>query len=561
VSPSSTAGPQEDGRGSSEPRPSARPLPPDAPRWHTGYREAADDEMPVADRTVTQVLARRVAERPDAPFVAFEDREGRVTELSYGAFAAHVERLAAGLASIGVGRGDRILIQLPNCVEFVATIFAAGRLGAMFVPSNTANRESEVRHLLQTTRARHVVTVAEHRETVAAAAARAQLDVQVVLCRTEPDQPVDGAIGYGSLLDAAAPAPPADAVAATDPLEIMFSSGTTSRPKGVVATHTNLLTSGRRQAMSFRVDRDDRYLTVLPLFHASAQSTTLFAALASGASAVFLERYSASRFWGQVRAHGTTRLTLVAMLLRTLMAQPPDPTDRDHRLRSIGYATNMTEAAQAAFEERFAIGLTNAYGLTEAMTEVTIAPLDGPRRWPSIGVPTMDRAVRIVGEDGTELPPRALGEIQIHGVPGETIMREYYGDPEATAWALRDGWLRTRDIGWMDEHGYVYFSDRDVDLIKSSGENVSATEVEAVLLEHPGIDGVAVIGVEDPVRDEVIKAFVVPVAGVTLTIGEIQEFCAPRLARFKIPAMIELLPELPTNSVGKIDKKLLRAPS
>jgi carnitine-CoA ligase len=381
-----------------------------------------------------------------------------------------------------------------------------------------------------------------------------------VLCRGDQDGATAGAIPYASLLNAPAPAPAAT-VAAGDALEIMFSSGTTSRPKGVVATHTNLLTSGRRQAMSYRVDGDDRLLTVLPLFHASAQSTTLFAALVSGAAAIFLERYSATRFCGRVRAHRATRLTLVAMLLRTLLAQPRSDDERDHVLRSVGYATNMTEAAQAAFEERFGVRLTNAYGLTEAMTEVTIAPLDGPRRWPSVGLPTMDRAVRIVGEDGVQLPPGELGEIQIRGVPGATIMREYYGDPEATAWALHDGWLRTRDIGRLDEDGYLYFSDRDVDLIKSAGENVSATEVEAVLLEHPGIGAVAVVGVEDPIRDELIKAFVVPVAGATPTAEAIQEFCRPRLARFKIPAMIELCSELPTNAVGKIDKKRLRQPA
>jgi crotonobetaine/carnitine-CoA ligase len=539
------------------PRPSARALPPAAARWHRGDREAGAGEMPVADLTVTEVLARRVAERPDAPFVVFEDRVGAVSTWSYAAFAAHVDRLAGGLATLGVGAQDRVLLQLPNGIEFVAAMFAAARLGAIVVPSNTANRVSEVTHLLTTTGALVILTVDEHQATMAGAVSEAGCAAQVVLCRAPDDAP---GLTYEALLQRSAPVPSAP-VAATDPLQIMFSSGTTSRPKGVVATHTNLLSSGRRQAMSYRMDGDDRLLTVLPLFHASAQSTTLYAALVCGATAIFLERYSASRFWSQVRAHGTTRLTLVAMLLRTLMAQPPAETDRDHRLRSVGYATNMTEAAQAAFEERFGVRLTNAYGLTEAMTEVTIAPVDGPRHWPSVGLPTMDREVRVVGEDGREVAAGELGEIQIRGVPGETIMLEYWGDPDATAWALADGWLRTRDIGWRDDAGYLYFSDRDVDLIKSAGENVSATEVEAVLLGHPEVEAVAVIGVDDPIRDELIKAVIVPAAGATLTAEAIQAFCEPRLARFKIPAMIEFLDTLPTNAVGKIDKKRLRSPA
>jgi crotonobetaine/carnitine-CoA ligase len=543
---------RRDGRGSEEPR----PLPPDGPRWHSGYREAADDEMPVAGMTLGAVLARQVRERPDATFLVFEDAAGDVVELTYAEFAARVEGLAGGLAALGIGRGDRVLMQLPNCPEFVTAMFAAGRLGAIFVPSNSANRISELAHLISTTEPLLVLTVAAHRAAVAGALAEAGSSARVVMVRDEPEA---GEVPYASLADGPAPEPVE--VAATDPLQIMFSSGTTSRPKGVVATHTNLLSSGRRQAMSYRSGPEDRFLTVLPLFHASAQSTTLHAALTSGGTAIFLERYSASRFWGRVRAHRTTRLTLVAMLLRTLVAQPPSPDDADHRIRSIGYATNMAEDVQGVFEERFGARLTNAYGLTEAMTEVTIAPVDGPRHWPSVGLPTMDRAVRIVDEGGAELPAGKIGEIQIQGVPGETIMKEYWGNPEATAKALLDGWLRTSDMGWKDEDGYVFFADRDIDLIKTAGENVSASEVEETLRKHPGVDEAVVFGVPDPIRDEVIKAVIVPVGGADPSEEEILDFCREQLAKFKVPSVLEFRAELPTNAVGKVDKKLLKGPA
>jgi crotonobetaine/carnitine-CoA ligase len=543
---------QQYGRGSEEPR----PLPPDGPRWHSGYREAADDEMPVAGMTINALLERRVRERPDATYLVFEDREGGVARLTYAEFAAGVEKLAGGLAALGVGRGDRVLMQLPNCSEFVTTMFAVGRLGAIFVPSNTANRISELGHLIRTTEPLLVLTVDDHRTAVAGALAETGSEARVVICRDEPEA---GEIPFATLADGRAPEPLE--VAPTEPLQIMFSSGTTSLPKGVVATHVNLLSSGRRQAMSYRAEPDDRFLTVLPLFHASAQSTTLYAALTSGGTAIFLERYSASRFWGQVRAHGTTRLTLVAMLLRTLVAQDPSPDDSDHRIRSIGYATNMAEEAQTIFEERFAARLTNAYGLTEAMTEVSIAPVDGPRHWPSVGLPTMDRAVRIVDDDGTELAPGGIGEIQIQGVPGETIMKEYWGNPEATARNLVDGWLRTSDMGWKDEDGYLFFADRDIDLIKTAGENVSASEVEETLRKHGGVDEAVVFGIPDPIRDELIKAVIVPVAGSEPDEEAILEFCREQLAKFKVPAVIEFRDELPTNAVGKVDKKLLKDPA
>jgi carnitine-CoA ligase len=525
------------GRGSEEPR----PLPPDGPRWHSGYREAADDEMPVAGMTINALLERRVRERPDATYLVFEDREGGVARLTYADFAARVEKLAGGLAALGVGRGDRVLMQLPNCLEFATAMFAVGRLGAIFVPSNTANRISELGHLIRTTEPLLVLTVDAHRAAVAGALAETGSAARVVICDDEAEA---GEIPFATLAAGRAPEPLE--VAPTEPLQIMFSSGTTSLPKGVVATHVNLLSSGRRQAMSYRAEPDDRFLTVLPLFHASAQSTTLFAALTSGGAAIFLERYSASRFWGQVRAHGTTRLTLVAMLLRTLVAQPPSPDEADHRIRSVGYATNMAEEAQTIFEERFGARLTNAYG---------------PRHWPSVGLPTMDRAVRIVDSDGAELAPTEIGEIQIQGVPGETIMKEYWGNPEATARNLVDGWLRTSDMGWKDEDGYLFFADRDIDLIKTAGENVSASEVEETLRKHGEVDEAVVFGVPDPIRDEVIKAVIVPVAGSEPGEESILEFCREQLAKFKVPTVIEFRSELPTNAVGKVDKKLLKDPA
>jgi crotonobetaine/carnitine-CoA ligase len=172
----------------------------------------------------------------------------------------------------------------------------------------------------------------------------------------------------------------------------------------------------------------------------------------------------------------------------------------------------------------------------------------------------MDRAVRIVGEDGAEPPAGEIGEIQIGGVPGETIMKEYWGNPEATARALVDGWLRTSDMGWMDEDGYLFFADRDIDLIKTAGENVSASEVEETLRKHAAVDEAVVFGVPDPIRDEVIKAMIVPVAGAAPGEEEILDFCREQLARFKVPAVLEFRAELPTNAVGKVDKKLLKGP-
>lgn len=192
------------------------------------------------------------------------------------------------------------------------------------------------------------------------------------------------------------------------------------------------------------------------------------------------------------------------------------------------------------------------------MTIVTVAPVFGEKRWPSIGLPAYDRIVRIVDERGEDVPLGSPGEIIVWGIPGRTLMKGYFKDPDATAAALRDGWLYTGDNGYFDERGYVYFFDRKKDVIKRSGENISASEVEVALLTHEGVAEAAVIGVPDPIRDEAVKAFVVAREGVDLTVDEVLRHCREHLAGFKVPTVVEIIDGLPKTSIGKIEKKVLR---
>jgi crotonobetaine/carnitine-CoA ligase len=284
----------------------------------------------------------------------------------------------------------------------------------------------------------------------------------------------------------------------------------------------------------------------------------VLAALTVGGTCIILEEYRATRFWDQVRAHHATEVSLVAMQARTLLAQPPRETDSDHDIRRVFYALNISREERDRFEERFGVELVNGYGLSEAMTLVTLAPVFGPKRWPSIGLPLDDRLVRLVDADGHDVPHGEVGEIIVRGRRGRTVMLGYHDDPVATAETLRDGWLHTGDNAYADERGYLYFFDRAKDMIKRAGENVSSAEVEAALLEHPDIAEAAVVGVPDPVRDEAVKAFVVPAEGKTLTQDAVIAFCREHLASFKVPTILEFRTELPKTSVGKIEKKKLR---
>jgi crotonobetaine/carnitine-CoA ligase len=510
----------------------------------------------VGQRHLGTLLAEQLQERPDAPWLVFEDRDGARETFTFRAFDEAVARLATGLHGIGVQQGTKVVVHLRNCPELLVTLFAVMRLGGVLVPNIVANRAPETEHVVSHSDAEFVVTSAAYAELFAEVLPRTPAVRALVM--TSRDGEPTGTHRYDELA-ASPPLTDAPAIDAEDVAEMIFTSGTTARPKAVMLTHANLLWGGERSVRDFLLRPDDRLLTALPLFHGNAQALALLPALTVGCCLVMLEEYRATRFWGQVREHRATLTGLVAMLLRTLMAQPPSPRDREHDLRVVNYAINVPVAEKDAFEERFGVTLSNGYGLSEAMLAVAHVPIYRPKRWPSVGLPCAERRVRIVDDAGEEVPTGEVGEITVHGVPGRTLMKGYYKDPEATAEAIRDGWLHTGDNGYTDELGYLYFFDRKKDVIKRAGENVSAMEVETVLLEHPEIALAAVIAVPDPIRDEAVKAFVVRRDGSVLDAEAIQAFCGERLAPFKVPTIVEFRDTLPLTSVGKVEKKVLRA--
>lgn len=500
----------------------------------------------VGNRTLRDLLDERASRRPEHPFLVFEDAGGVVRDYSYAEFTAAVDAAAAGLAELGVGHGTKVTLHLRNCPEFLFAWFGLATIGGVAVPSNVANTADELRYVLGYSDSEVLITEPSLLETARAAADG--LGAVRNLLRTDESEAWMPAGGE----------PPRPRLDSEDPVEILFTSGTTSRPKGVVLTHANCLWSGERVAAAMTLGDDARCLTSLPVFHVNAQSVTVLSALTAAGTCILLQEFSARRFWGQMRAHRATQTSLVAMQLRTLLAQPPAPTDTNHSLRRVFYAINVTDDEKKRFEDRFGVELINGYGLSEAMTLVTMAPVFGDKRWPSIGLPLYDRSVRILDDVGAVLPTGEIGEIAVSGVPGRTLFKEYYKDPAATAAALVDGWLHTGDNGWLDADGYVFFLDRKKDVIKRAGENISASEVERVLVEHPAVEEAAVIGVPDPIRDEAVKAFVVLAEGETATADDIAVFCATRLAGFKVPTVYEFRQSLPKTSVGKIEKKALR---
>ena len=324
----------------------------------------------VGRRHLGSLLEENLAERPDDECLVFEDRDGERETFTFRSFDTAVARLAGGLRDLGVERGTKVVLHLRNCPELLVALFAITRLGGVVVPNIVANLAAETEHVVGHSDAEVVITSAAYADLFAAVLPRTPGVRALVM--TSRDGDGDG-IAYDDLA-AGDPVPASAGIDSEDVAEIIFTSGTTARPKAVMLTHANLAVVGRALVRDFLLRPDDRLLTALPLFHGNAQSLTLMTAMTVGRPLVMLEEYRATRFWGQVREHRATHTGIVAMLLRTLMAQPPSPSTATTTCGVVNYAINVPDAEKEAFEERFGVELINGYGLSEAMTEVALVP-------------------------------------------------------------------------------------------------------------------------------------------------------------------------------------------
>ena len=361
------------------------------------------------------------------------------------------------------------------------------------------------------------------------------------------------------MADRAETPPQGPAPAPADEAAILYTSGTPARPKGVLVTHANYIYAGETVSQAIRLLPEDRHLVVLPLFHGNAQYYSTMSAPVTGASMALMVRFSTSRYFDCAITHRCTVSSLFAAPVRMLFAQERRSELAKNQLRVVLFAQNLTPAQLAEWDERFGASLLQLWGMTETMGPPIVNPLDGERRNLSMGLPVMGHTTRLVDDDDQAVAPGQVGQIVVRGVPGQSLTKGYYENPEATAVTIRDGWLWSGNNARQDERGYFYFVDRAKDMIKRAGENVAASEVEAVIREHVKVFDCAVIGVPDEVRNEAILAVVVPREDEALTEDEIIAWCRQRLARFRVPQFVRFRSELPRTAVGKIQKHLLRA--
>lgn len=479
--------------------------------------------------TVGSVLRDQAAIRGSATAFITEGADGSPRSLSYQDIWQRAQRAAELLAAHGVTPGDRVHVHLANRIEFVDCWFGCALLGAVLVPTGLASSAEEVGY------------IREHSGSVLSVVDQDDVDT---ITRNAPGMRYQGpapdvlAVGRSDwLADVPSSGAPAMSPRSADPLAIMYTSGTTSRPKGVIVTHANYVRVGEAVAQHLRITPQDRWLVVLPLFHANAQFYSVMSALVSGASVALMPKFSASRWGTQVQLYRATLASLFAAPVRMILAKPLSDMYSWDRLRVTLFAQNLKQGEADRFETRYRTRLLQLYGMTETIAPPLMNPLYGVSRHDSIGRPTLGTQVAVRREDGTTANIGQVGELYVFGEPGITLMDGYLGDHGATAAAMDQGWLRTGNRVRVDQNGFFYFVDRAKDMVKRAGENVALSEVERVINDLPFVLESAVVGVPDEMLDARIHAFVVRNPGQTVTAAEVLERCRERLAKFKLPEL------------------------
>lgn len=514
---------------------------------------------PIDDWVLPRILEHRALERPDRPFLQMVGQP----PVTFAEIEVRSRRIANGLASLGLRRGDRLLLMLDTSEAFVSTWFAVALLGAVLVPVNTALRGDFLAHVVADSGATLAVVGADHLPAFAAVAPSAPALGTLVLLG-EADHP-PGLVALRIVtfrqLEEGDTRPVASPSAVSDLAAIMYTSGTTGRSKGVELPYGHLHLNPRVYIDELRLTEDDVLYTCLPLFHANGLLLGVYAALILGCRIVLSPRFSASRWADEIRTSGATVTNLLGAMTDFILKQPAGPRDRDGALRSV-VAVPFTPAQADAFERRFGAGMGTLYGSTELNCPIYRPPgLTADDASCGVLVEAWFEARLVDPETDLEVASGEPGELLVRPRAPWTIMTGYHRRPDATLAAWRNLWFHTGDLMRRDERGHFVFLDRLKDCIRRRGENISAAEVEAILEKHPAVAQVAIVGIRSPYdeHEQEVKACIVPDKGFAAEAAEIARYCRDRMPDFARPRFIEFYDALPMTPTQKVAKAELRA--
>ena len=497
---------------------------------------------------------------PDREAIIFEGNRWSFSDL-----ADRSNRLANALAGMGVGQGDKVGMLQVNCNECIEVYFATAKLGATYVPLNFRARAEELEFMINFSESsalflgqRYVNMVNSMREQIPG-----------MKNFVSVEGPAEGMLDYESVIAEADPEEVFTDIDDNDTSILMFTAGTTGQPKGVMLTHDNLATYVLNNVSPADPDIEEKNILTVPLYHIAGMQAVL-AAVYGGRTLVVQRQFDPSDWMTLVETESVTRAMMVPTMLKQLMEHEEFPKRNLSSLQVITYgaAPMPVEVITKAIEVFPGTRFINAFGQTESASTITmLTPEDhviegspGERaiklkRLGSIGRALGDTEVKIFDEEGSEQAVDEVGEIVARG---PRVMKGYWKAEEATNSTIRNGWLYTGDIGYMDEAGYIFLSGRAKDIIIRAGENISPEQVEATLHSHPAIDEAAVIGVPDPQWGEKVRAIVALKAGAQVSEADIIEHCRGQLASFKKPESVIFVDSLPRNPLGKVLKRVLR---
>lgn len=533
----------------------------------TSKDQNTDPSIPVLDaetvaryqfhgQDVAGLLDQRAEHRGEHAFLVWEPRDAPVRTWTYAEFAVATREVAAGLSERGIGVGDAVLIHAENCPEAVIAWYAVARLGAIAVTTNTRSVAAELEYFIEVSGAVGAITQPQFASVVSEAGSHLRW-----IAVTEdnsgavaPDgQVVSGSVGFEALRGDAGSVPELE----PDPLRpvgILFTSGTTSKPKAVVHTHGNVLWAAKVNPTNIDFNPDDTYLCYLPFFHVNTQGWAIWTVLGAGGTVVLQPKFSASRFWDVIAKHEVTHISLIPFVFKAIGGDPIPP----HTVRVGVFGLIMP-----MLDDWLGMRVMAAYGMTELVGHCI-------RSSPNETYPDMAMGRAAPGyewmvinhETGHPAAVGEMGELWIRGVRGISVFLEYLNNPEANAKMFtEDGWCRTGDVVRLESNGNIFYCDRDKDALKVGGENVSAREVEDVCRTVPGIDDIAVVAKSHDMLDMVPVAFVIRNALAEpeeQMASAIIEACSEALSDFKVPRAVYFVDEFPTAELGKIAKKDLR---
>lgn len=498
--------------------------------------------------TIGSMLDAVAHYQPEKTAVLFEDQQ-----VTYGELNREVNRLARGLRARGIAPGDRVLLFMSNSLMLVTAYFAILKAGATVVPLNVMFRQREIGHIGADTSASAIIADDElwHRES-AVREALPDLKHEFINGRVE-------SANQETLLSVASQQTdvPETRTELDDIASIIYTSGTTGRPKGATQSNRSILSNVQGCCTRNKFSREDRLLCALPLFNNFAINVVMMSAFASGATLVVLDRFDARKVLDHISAHACTYFAGTPTMFAYLLQEYNPATDKIESLRVTNSGgSHCAGSLIEQVQETFGTAHLDGYGQTEACGFTTLNPLVGVRKANSVGVPLSNIWVKIVSDDGHEMPVGEVGEIVERG--DAFSIHRYWNRPEINEQVYRDGWFHSGDLGYVDDDGYLYVVDRKQDLIITGGANIYPAEVEEVLYSHPKVAMAAVVGVPDPLKGELAKAFIILKKGETATEEEIIRFTRDRMAKYKAPRSVEFVESLPQGPTGKILKRELR---